>query len=113
MDFQISETHLAGQAILLTLSGRLTAANAQQLRDQMKQYENVAQPKIILDMSAVQFLDSSGLAALVSGLKLTRERDGWLRLAGVTPQVANIFKLSQLDRVLSIFPNVEAASKRS
>ncbi len=113
MDFQISESHLDGQIILLTLSGRLTAASAPQLRGEFKHFEAVAQPKIILDMSAVQFLDSSGLAALVSGLKSTRERSGWLRLAGVTPQVANIFKLSQLERVFAIFPDVASASNRS
>jgi anti-sigma B factor antagonist len=113
MDFQISETHLDNQFILLTLSGRLTAASSPQLRDEFKQLENVANPKVILDMSAVHFLDSSGLAALVSGLKTTRERSGWLRLAGITPQAANIFKLSQLDRVFSIFPSVETALNHS
>jgi anti-sigma B factor antagonist len=62
-------------------------------------------------MRAVSFIDSSGLASLVSGLKLARERGGWLRLAGVNEQVASIFKMTLLDRVFELYPNVDAAKK--
>lgn len=113
MDFQILETRFDNQVILLALNGKLTAASAPQLRDEFKQLENVSQPKIILNMSEVHFIDSSGLAALVSGLKIVRERGGWLRMANITSPVANILKLSQLERVFSIFPNVETAFEQS
>jgi len=54
-------------------------------------------------------MDSSGLAALVSALKATREGGGWVRLANLTAQVQSVFKLTMLDKVFDMFPSVEAA----
>ena len=109
MDFQISEKQLSPKNAVITLSGRLTAATAPQLRDKIKQFVEADTTELLLDIHAVTFLDSSGLAAMVSGLKSARERGGWLRLAGAAPQVASVFKLTMLDRVFELYPSVEAA----
>ena len=65
--------------------------------------------ELVCDLTEVGFLDSSGLSALVSGLKAARERGGFLKLAGLNEQVAKIFKLTMLDRVFELHPSVEAA----
>lgn len=109
MDFQFSESKMEDKVSILTLAGRLTAATSPQLRDKLKQLTEENRVNILLDMSAVSFLDSSGLATLVSGLKAARERGGWLKLAGLTPAVLQILKLTQLDRVLGNYPNIETA----
>jgi len=109
MDFQISESKLDDRTSVLTLAGRLTASSSPQLRNKLKKLTEENRINILVDMSAVSFIDSSGLAALVSGLKAARERGGWLKLAGLTPTVLQILKLTQLDRVLGNYPNIEIA----
>jgi len=111
MELEIKESNLAEKKVLLNISGRLNATSAQVLKTKLKQLVDAQKTEFILDMSAVSFIDSSGLSSLVSGLKLTRERGGWLKLAGVNEQVASIFKVTQLDKVFELYPNVEEAQK--
>ena len=59
---------------------------------------------IVLDLAAVRFMDSSGLGAMVSTLKLLG-RDGNLVVCGVTDPVMNLFKLTRMDRVFPMFPS--------
>ena len=61
---------------LLVLEGRLNALTAPELKKRLKDLPANGQVYVVLDMSKVSFLDSSGLAALVSGLKATREAGG-------------------------------------
>jgi anti-sigma B factor antagonist len=62
---------------------------------------------VILDLSRVTFLDSSGLGALVAVMKmLGPERP--LHLAGVTPNVAKVLRLTRMDSVFTILPDVPA-----
>jgi anti-anti-sigma factor len=60
-------------------------------------------------MSGVSFLDSSGLAALVSGLKAAREAGGTLKLAGVNEQARQVFEITRLDQVFELYPDRDAA----
>ena len=109
MDFHISEKQISETSTLLTLTGMLNAASAPTLKTHIKKLIDANRIELILDISAVSFLDSSGLAVLVSGLKATRERGGWLKLAGANSQVVSIFKMTMLDRVFEMYSSVEEA----
>jgi anti-sigma B factor antagonist len=77
-----------------------------------KQIETLLQDgsnELMIDLSGVDFIDSSGLAVLVSGLKRTHSQDGSLALAGVKPNVMEVFKLTLLDRVFKFLPNLDGA----
>lgn len=65
--------------------------------------------KLVIDLSETTFLDSSGLGALISGLKSTRQAGGDLRLAAPTEQVQLVLKLTNMDRVLAEYPDVDSA----
>jgi anti-sigma B factor antagonist len=111
MELEISEKSISEQGIVLTVVGRLNATSAPSLKSRLKQLVDGNKTEIILELANVSFIDSSGLAALVSGLKQTRERGGWLKLAGVNEQVSSIFKMTMLDRVFELYPNVDDANK--
>jgi anti-sigma B factor antagonist len=66
---------------------------------------------LILDLPAVDFIDSSGLGALVSALKHLKQLDGGgdIRLANVQPSVGAVLEIIRLNRVFSQFPSVDAA----
>lgn len=111
MELEISESTLSEKSVLLNLAGRLNATSTQKLKIRLKQLVDGSKVELILEMSGVSFIDSSGLASLVSGLKHARERGGWLKLAAVNDQVASVFKMTLLDRVFELYATVEDAKK--
>jgi anti-sigma B factor antagonist len=63
----------------------------------------------VLDLSNVQFMDSTGLGALLSCLRMMKAKDGSLRLASLTPEVRRLFDMVLMDRVFDIHPDTESA----
>lgn len=64
---------------------------------------------LIVDLSPVKYIDSSGLSALLVGNRLFTESGGNFVLAGVTDHVMKLISISQLDKVLDILPTTEEA----
>lgn len=64
---------------------------------------------LILDMSKVKYVDSSGLSAILVANRLAGEEDGFLVLAGITPHVMKLITISKLDNVLNLLPTVKEA----
>lgn len=86
--------------VIIRLDGRLDLQAAPEVRQQL---EAAAGPtRLIVDMARVTFVDSSGLGALVSGLKAARREGGELRLAAPGEQARQLLKLTTLDRVFPI-----------
>lgn len=80
--------------------GRLNMVSAPQFTLVVKDLVTNGCARLVIDLSATEFIDSSGLGALVSSLKLVRQAGGDLRLAATTPQVDTVLKLTNLNRVL-------------
>lgn len=88
---------------------RIDAAVAVRFKDDMRVRCSGAHARVILDLSRVEFLDSSGLGAVVAVLKeLSPEKT--LALAGLTPNVQKVFRLTRMDTVFTVFPDAESAS---
>ncbi len=84
-------------------ASRLDAANVIQFKDTMRQLTEAGPSQIVLDLSAVTFLDSSGLGAVVAVLKALRTGQN-LQLTNLTPPVERVFQLTRMDKVFSIQP---------
>jgi anti-sigma B factor antagonist len=67
---------------------------------------------IVVDLEGVDFIDSSGLGVLVSGLRRVKEVDGWVRIACTRDQVLKVFRITGLDRVFPIHATVSEARGR-
>lgn len=93
----------------LVLVGRLDASNAQTLKESLEQLIDGGVTHLVVDLTQVPFIDSAGLAALVSALKATRRVGGHVMLSGVQPQARTVFSLTMLDQVFAIHPSIEAA----
>jgi anti-anti-sigma factor len=89
--------------------GRLTAPSVPQLRAAVDDLVGAGTARIVVDLSATEFIDSSGLGALIGGLKAARVAGGDLRIAAVTEPVRRVLKLTNLDRVLAEHPTAESA----
>ena len=66
-------------------------------------------PRLILDLEAVSFVDSTGLGSVIAALKMARSSKGDLRLAAPNQQVRVVLELTTLDRVFAYYPTVEDA----
>ena len=64
---------------------------------------------VVIDLSQVEFMDSSGLSALVSGMKALRRIDGKLNLCNANAQIRTALRLTMLDRVLPAFDSIDQA----
>ena len=106
---KVSTESRDGQTVLVVAEERLDANNSAELRDQMLPLFEAGGQRVIVDLSGVSFIDSSGLGALLSGYKNANLRSGSLLLAGLQPRVQSMFELTRLHRVFHIFPSVDAA----
>lgn len=106
MDIAIEEIK---EITVVKLLGRLDAYTAPPVKETFLELQAMGQVKIVVDLSAVDFVDSTGLATLVAGLKHCRRAEGDLTLAGLRPKVRVIFELTRLDHVFQIHESKEAA----
>jgi anti-sigma B factor antagonist len=86
---------------LLELSGRLDAEAGGQLVEQVTSLAT-AGGHIAMDMKGVPFVNSAGLASLITCLKRAREKRATLRLLSLQPQVQEVFELTQLSHVFGM-----------
>ncbi len=85
---------------------RIDAAGAIRFKENMRDLIATPSERVILDLSSVQFLDSSGLGALVAAMKMLIPGRR-LELAGLTPTVEKVMRLTRMDTVFTIHPALE------
>lgn len=90
---------------------RIDAAVAIQFKDAMRAMTDAGPRRVVLDLSSVSFLDSSGLGAVVAAMKQAGPERS-LELAGLTPTVEKVFHLTRMDTVFTIHPDVASVSTR-
>ncbi|MGZ2255886.1 STAS domain-containing protein [Roseobacter sp. A03A-229] len=87
---------------------RIDAAVALEFKDAMRVQTEDGPDTVVLDLSEVQFIDSSGLGAIVASMK-TLGADRKMALAGLTPTVERVFQLTRMDSVFSVFSTLDGA----
>jgi anti-sigma B factor antagonist len=98
-----------GGYVIAALSGELGIASVPALREQLISLLRAAS-HLIIDLSAVEHADASGLAVLVAGGRRARLLGGSLRLAAPSPEAARVLSATGLNQQLDIFPTVRAAT---
>jgi anti-sigma B factor antagonist len=97
-----------GGYVIAELRGELGIASAPALREQLLDLLRAAS-HLILDLSAVEHADASGLAVLVGSRRRAQLLGGSLRLAAPSPEVTRVLSATGMDQHLNIFPTVRAA----
>ena len=98
----------ATQAVL-TPSGRMDVESSPAVRQAIMNAWNKGVKIVIINLSEVEFMDSSGLSALVSGMKALRKTGGQLCICNANAQVRTAMRLTMLDRVFPIFDSIAEA----
>ena len=92
-----------GQAVVLELAGEIDMKCSTNLKAKFKELFREKPQALVVNMSGVEFMDSSGLATLVGALKWCRENDSELKLVGLAERVRSIFEICRLDSVFQIY----------
>jgi anti-sigma B factor antagonist len=95
--------HIDGTLVARVRESRIDAAVAIRFKDRLREVLTDPAPRVVLDLSRVEFLDSSGLGAVVAVMKMAGPGRS-LELAGLTPTVEKVFRLTRMDRVFTIHP---------
>lgn len=91
------------------LSGRIDAAAVPSVQKLVRQAAAEGGRDVIVDLSDVTFISSSGLRVLLLLARELRQDGGNIRLCAARPQVADVFRLTGFDRIFELFPTREAA----
>ncbi len=107
---ELTHKDVNGTRLIEANGARLDAAVAIRFKDEMRVLTGDGPERIVLDMKNVEFLDSSGLGAVVAAMKQAAPARR-LELAGLTPTVRKVFGLTRMDTVFTIHDSAEAVLK--
>lgn len=104
----LSSTLTNGVKVITVAANRIDAAIAIQFKEDMRVETDDGPNRVILDLARVDFVDSSGLGAIVASLK-QMGNGRRLDLAGLTPTVDKVFRLTRMDTVFKLYPSLDDA----
>ncbi len=108
-DLHLETVGPIGDCAVLQVAGEVDVYTAPMLREQMRELAAKGAVHLIADLGRVDFLDSTGLGALVGGLKRLREAGGSLALVISTPRILRIFQITGLTKALAVQRSVAEA----
>ncbi len=91
-----------GTAAIFIVEGQVDLHTSPELRSQLRTALNSRSSPLVVDLNAVSFIDSSGLATLIEALKSVGSYGGKLRLCGLNPDVRKLFELARLNEVFDL-----------
>jgi anti-sigma B factor antagonist len=95
-------------AAVVALTGDVDLQTSPTVRQQL--LENLeTHVRVVVDLSAVNYIDSSGVASLVEAFQVSRKKGSFFALASVSAAALRVLNLARLDKVFSIHPSVGAA----
>jgi len=101
-------TETIGDVLVITLPERMDAAGISKIENDFGAAGKQHAGKVLVDMSGVQFVASLALRLLLTHLKEAKQHGGDLRLSGLQPQIAEVFRKSRFDTLFTIYADREA-----
>jgi len=93
---------------IFDISGDIDLATSPQLRKALlREFRELKVPRVVLNLGAVRYMDSSGVASLVEGLKASRDVGSRFILFGLNRTIREVLQLSKLVRIFEIYDNEE------
>jgi anti-sigma B factor antagonist len=102
-------SEIINEVKVLELSGSFDIYSATPVRYWLEQTLEQPPARIVVDLSNVNFIDSTALAILMQGIKKAREANGDIYICGLQQPVRMVLELTRLDNVFEIYPNKEQA----
>jgi anti-sigma B factor antagonist len=103
--------HDHGSFTVISLTGEVDLNYSPQAREQILKYLKQNR-NLLVDLSQVEYIDSSGVASLVEGFQLARQQKLQFGLVGVSKIVMQVLQLARLDKVFPIYASIDAAAAK-
>jgi len=97
------------EATIVSPEGDIDTMQSTKLRETLKPILDSAMRKLIVDLSAVKYMDSSGIATLIEALQICKQNDKSFRICGLNDGVRSIIELARLDTIFVITQSREDA----
>lgn len=108
MELQLATRH-EGDVSVVSAKGEVDVFSAPELDSELDALIAAGGVRLVVDLSDVAFLDSTGLGVLVKALKHAREGGGWLHLVVTSDRIRKIFEITGLDASIPIFDTAQDA----
>ena len=99
--------------VIVAPEGEIDLNSSGLVKEQLEPVIADKRPRVILDLSGVSYIDSSGLAVFIEAMQRVQSYGGAFVLCGLRESVSHIFNIAQLDQVFRIFPDRAAAESQS
>ena len=110
--FELVEDEIDDDALVATVRGEIHVSTAPEFSRRLNAALDRGRTRVVLDLTEVRFIDSTGLSVLLSGLREVSRRQGQLALALSNPPVLRLFEITRLDTTFDIAPTREEALER-
>jgi len=108
---RLSDHEQDGVVVLVPKGKIMGGPDASLLHDKLYEFIEVGKKKVVIDLSKVDWMNSTGLGILISGYTTLRNNDGELKLANVTEKIQSLLTITKLVTVFESHDSVEAATK--
>ena len=103
------ETEIAGDVLIVTLPDRVDAARLKDIEGSFANHVAEHRGRVLVDMSKVDFMASLGLRMLLIQQKELQHKGSDLRLSGLQPQIADVFRKTRFDSMFTLYPDRDSA----
>ena len=107
--FELGEECSGDGAHIIRVRGEIHVSTAPQFAQHLSDVVESGKTAIVLDMTGVEFIDSTGLSVLLNGLRLVTQVHGRMAIVCTNPTVLRLFQITNLDETFDIFEDRDAA----
>jgi len=111
-NFDLTERSLDADSVVITVAGEIHATTAPEFSERLNAAIADGKTGVILDLTGVEFIDSTGLSVLLNGLRRVTRVRGAMVLACANPTVLRLFEITKLDSTFDIVPSCDEAIAR-
>jgi anti-sigma B factor antagonist len=110
--FELRERELDDRTTVIAVSGEIHVSTAPEFSRLLNASIAEGKTAVVLDLSGVEFIDSTGLSVLLNALRRVTRRGGRMALVCSNPTVLRLFEITRLDSTFDIQPSVDTAVER-
>ncbi|MEZ6242130.1 MAG: STAS domain-containing protein [Phycisphaerales bacterium] len=103
------KTDVAPGVVVVHPQGDVDMSRSPELRTTIRSVQERRPPKVIIDLTDVEYMDSSGLATLVEAMRTAKSNNTAMILCGMHDKVRSIFEIARLNQFFKIVDNLDAA----
>jgi anti-sigma B factor antagonist len=107
--FELSEEELDDRTHVIAVSGEIHVSTAPEFSTRLGDAIERGKTAVVLDLAKVEFIDSTGLSVLLSGLRQVTRKHGRMALVCANPTVLRLFEITRLDKTFDIVPTRDDA----